>query len=97
MGGLLGTTWNIAQAAQRQVIVPDALMGRVVASGRVFAYGSASVGALLAGLVADRAGVAAPFLAASALVVVATLVVGRYLDSAAVGRARATRQITDLD
>jgi predicted MFS family arabinose efflux permease len=99
MGGLLGTTWNIAQAAQRQVIVPDALMGRVVASGRVFAYGSASVGALLAGLVADRAGVAAPFLAASALIVVATLVVGRYLDSAAVGRARAraTRQITDLD
>jgi MFS family permease len=89
IGGLLITTWNIVQVAQRQLIVPDAVMGRVVASGRVFAYGSAPIGALLGGLVADRAGVAAPFLVAAVLMVVATLVAGRYLSSAVVGRARA--------
>ncbi len=89
VGGLLITTWNIVQAAQRQLIVPNAVMGRVVASGRVFAYGSAPVGALLGGLVAEQAGVAAPFLVASALMVVATLVAGRHLNSLAVGRARA--------
>jgi MFS family permease len=97
VGGLLITTWNIVQVAQRQLIVPDAVMGRVVASGRVFAYGSAPIGALLGGLVADQVGVAAPFLVAAVLLVVATLVAGRHLNSAAVGRARATAtgQLTD--
>lgn len=89
VGGLLITAWNIVQAAQRQLIVPDAVMGRVVASGRVVAYGSAPVGALLGGLVADRAGVAAPFPVAAAIMVVAALVAGAGLSSSAVGRARA--------
>jgi MFS family permease len=97
VGGLLITTWNIVQVAQRQLIVPDAVMGRVVASGRVFAYGSVPIGALLGGLVADRAGVAAPFLVATVIMVVAALVAGRHLNSAAVRRARATAtgQLTD--
>ncbi len=38
---------------------------------------------------AERAGVAAPFPAAAAIMVVATLVAIRHLGSAAVGRARA--------
>ncbi len=89
VGGLLITTWNVVQAAQRQLIVPDAVVGRVVASGRVVAYGAAPVGALLGGLVAQRGGVAAPFPVACAIMVVAALVAARHLGSAAVARARA--------
>ena len=55
-GGSLNTTWNIVQAAQRQLIVPNAVTGRVVAMGRMFAYGATPTGALLEGLVAERAG-----------------------------------------
>lgn len=89
VGGLLITTWNVVQAAQRQLIVPDAVVGRVVASGRVVAYGAAPVGALLGGLVAQGGGVAAPFPVACAIMVVAALVAARHLGSATVARARA--------
>jgi predicted MFS family arabinose efflux permease len=58
--GALGTINPIAGANSqtlRQAVTPDALLGRVVAAGRVATWGGAAVGSFAGGLLAEAIGV----------------------------------------
>lgn len=72
-GGVGSTMWSVTVASVRQRAVPDALLGRVGGALRLFGYGALSLGAALAGLVAELAGVRAVFVCCAVLS--ATLVV----------------------
>jgi MFS family permease len=66
--GAAGEVWNVVAVSYRQARVPDHLLGRVMASYRVIAYGAMPVGAALGGVVAAAAGVRATFVAGAATV-----------------------------
>jgi MFS family permease len=66
--GAAGEVWNVVAVSYRQARVPDHLLGRVMASYRVIAYGAMPTGALLGGAVAPAFGLRAPFLVGAALV-----------------------------
>lgn len=59
--GAAGEVWNVVAVSYRQALVPDHLLGRVMATYRVIAYGAMPVGAALGGAVAAVAGVRATF------------------------------------
>lgn len=71
--GLAGEVWNVVAVSYRQARVPDALLGRVMASYRVLAYGAMPTGALLGGAVASAFGLRAPFFVGAAIVTVLLL------------------------
>ena len=59
---------------QRQLLTPDDKLGRIVAATRVVGIGSAAIGALLGGAIADQFGlVDASLLAAGAVLFAAAL------------------------
>ncbi|MBW0103590.1 MFS transporter [Pseudonocardia sp. KRD291] len=89
VGGLLLTIWNIAQIGQRQILVPDRLTGRVVASMRMIAYGIAPLGAVAAGAVATALGLQVPYLLSAAVLVLAAVVAAPCLNSRSLRRALA--------
>lgn len=95
VGGLLITVWNIAQTVQRQFLVPDHFMGRVVASMRVIAYGTAPLGAVAGGVAAGGLGLAAPFFLAAAVLVLSAVVAAPYMNSRSVRRARSAVERLD--
>jgi MFS family permease len=68
----LGGAFNIVFGSIRQRIVPNHLLGRVMASFRVISWGSLPLGALLGGLIAQSFGLVAVFIA-GALIHVALL------------------------
>lgn len=59
--GAAGEVWHVVAVLYRQALVPDHLLGRVMATYRVIAYGAMPVGAALGGLGAKVAGVRATF------------------------------------
>jgi MFS family permease len=63
-----GEVWNVVAVSYRQARVPDHLLGRVMASYRVIAYGAMPLGALLGGVVAGAFGLRAPFVVGAVLV-----------------------------
>jgi len=63
-----GEVWNVVAVSYRQARVPDRLLGRVMASYRVIAYGAMPTGALLGGVVASGFGLRAPFAVGAVLV-----------------------------
>lgn len=69
-GSVSGMWWNIVSVSLRQRIAPDAMLGRVNAGYRLFAWGAMPVGALLGGLLGELIGLRALF----ATTAVATLV-----------------------
>jgi len=64
--GIASTTVSIAGGTARQTLTPDRLLGRVTAGTRVIGIGSAALGALLGGAVADLGGLTTPFILAAA-------------------------------
>lgn len=88
VGGLVITLWNIAQTEQRQFLVPNRVMGRVVSSMRVIAYGTAPIGAVVGGAVASGIGLSAPFYLAAIVLVLATVVAAPYLNTRSLQQAR---------
>jgi hypothetical protein len=63
--GFAGELWNIVSVSYRQSATPDGLLGRVMSSFRVIAYGAFPLGAALGGIVASTVGIrAAIFLGA---------------------------------
>ncbi|MEU5693026.1 MFS transporter [Actinosynnema sp. NPDC020468] len=54
--GMFGTANNVAMLTIRQAVTPDGLLGRVAASVRFFAQGTAPLGALLGGVLAAAVG-----------------------------------------
>jgi predicted MFS family arabinose efflux permease len=63
---------NVGSASLRQRLVPERLLGRVVAAARTLTVGCTAFGALLGGALADGAGADAPFVLSAAIAVVAT-------------------------
>lgn len=63
--GFLSTIWDVVVVSYRQREVPDPLLGRVTSAFRAVGIGATPVGAALGGVVAQSAGLRAPFLAAA--------------------------------
>lgn len=63
--GIASTTVSVVGGSARQLLTPDNMLGRVVSVTRLFGIGSAAVGALVGGGVADAAGLFAPFVVAA--------------------------------
>ena len=82
----------IVLVALRQSIVPGALLGRVIATTRTFGYGAIPAGALF-GWLADNFGLAAPFFLGGAVIIVAGLLIGRWLSPAAIEAARVAAEV----
>lgn len=61
IGGIGGAMWSIVVTSIRQEVVPDEMLGRTGGVFRLFGYGALSVGAALAGAVAEIAGIPAVF------------------------------------
>jgi MFS family permease len=68
VSGFAAVSWNIITVSFRQRITPDALLGRMNATYRLFAWGTQPLGALLGGIMAELFGLPAVFVLAGALV-----------------------------
>ncbi len=79
---------SIVVAALRQAIVPNEMLGRVHATFRVFSYGSIPLGALVGGWLAGALGLRAPYLIGGGVMLVAGLLVGRWVTGTAIDEAR---------
>jgi MFS family permease len=75
--GFAAVVWNIITVSFRQRITPDALLGRVNATYRLFAWGTQPLGALLGGVVAELFGLRSVFLLGA--VMVGVLVLARHI------------------
>ncbi|MGC2241977.1 MAG: MFS transporter [Acidimicrobiia bacterium] len=76
--GLFGATiFSVVGRSLRQSASPDRLLGRVVASFRLIAVGALPLGALFGGWVARQVGLRIPYLLASGLIAIATIVIYR--------------------
>jgi MFS family permease len=76
--GLFGEVWNVIAVSYRQSAVPERLLGRVMATYRVIAYGAFPVGALLGGALGQAVGLRAGIAAGAVL----TLGLAVYLRAA---------------
>jgi MFS family permease len=74
--GITNTIGNVVSQSLRQRLVPGALLGRVGGASRTLGFGLMPVGALLGGVVAERAGLPVTFLAAVGLSLAACLYLG---------------------
>jgi predicted MFS family arabinose efflux permease len=63
--GVVFMMWNIVTVSLRQRITPDALLGRMNATYRLFAWGAMPVGAVLGGIVAQLFGLGWVFVIAA--------------------------------
>lgn len=71
--------WNVLGVSLRQRVVPDHLLGRVNAAFSMVAVGAATAGALIAGLVADAAGLPAVFWLSAAVIAIPAVLVAPSL------------------
>jgi len=86
--GAAAVLWNVITVSLRQAIIPDHLLGRVNAVYRFLGWGSMPVGAFLGGQLASSFGLRAPFFAASAVMVLGILVLGRHITGPAIEAVR---------
>jgi len=68
--GMMGVIWNVVTVSARQTIIPTRLFGRVNSVYRFLSWGSIPIGAAIGGLLATVFGLRAPFVLASASLVV---------------------------
>ncbi len=92
--GFHAIVWGTVSASLRQELVPENLMGRVNSVYLLFDAGSASIGALLGGLIAGGFGLTTPFWLAAASVATWVAMVWRALGDSAVDAARASANIS---
>jgi MFS family permease len=88
--GLAGGFWDVIAVSFRQAVVPDHLLGRIMAAYRVIAHGSIPIGALLGGITASVGGNRAAFLVGSAVVFLAVPYLVTKLSRVELDPARAT-------
>lgn len=65
--GFMIVVWNVITVSYRQHVVPENLLGRVNAGYRLFAWGSAPIGAALGGLTAQLFGLRTAFALSAAV------------------------------
>jgi predicted MFS family arabinose efflux permease len=80
--------FNVIGVSLRQGIVPDRLVGRVVAAYRTVGYGAIPAGALLGGVLGRTLGLRAPYLAGAAVIAAAALLALPVINDRAVQAAR---------
>jgi MFS family permease len=73
LSGLGVALWNVGTVTLRQRIVPEHLLGRVISTHRLIAWGSLALGALAGGLVAQTAGLVTLFWGATAMTLIGAL------------------------
>jgi MFS family permease len=88
--GVAAGLWDVIAVSYRQAVVPDRLIGRIMAAYRFIAYGAFPIGALAGGAIAGTFGLRAPFAFGAALTLVLIPYLwaafsGVELDPAAVG------------
>ncbi|MBW1598382.1 MFS transporter [Streptomyces sp. JJ38] len=88
LGAAMATTMTLGPSV-RQAIVPDELMGRVGAATRLTAMSAGPIGALAGGWLAHVAGLRAPFLVGSGVLVVMTLFAARLTSNKRINAALA--------
>ena len=83
--GFAGAIWNVISVTYRQSVTPDQLLGRIMSSFRVIAYGAFPLGAAAGGAIASIAGLRSTFLVGAgviaALVPYLVRVTARHLKS----------------
>lgn len=80
--GLFGVSlFTVVGRTLRQVLTPDRLLGRVVASFRLVGIGALPIGALLGGWVARATGLRTPYFVSSFLIALAAILVHRVARS----------------
>jgi len=89
--GAFSTIGNTISMTLRQRIVPSRLLGRVTGASRSLGYGLMPIGAVLAGLAADRWGLAAVFVGAAVVALLAMLYPALCLRTPMVTEAEALR------
>ena len=67
IGGVFFGAFNVTYQSLRQRVVPDRILGRVVASFRMLGWGALPLGALLGGVIGEAYGLPAVFAAAALL------------------------------
>jgi MFS family permease len=70
IGGIFHGAFSVVYQSLRQRIVPDRILGRLVATFRMLGWGALPLGALLGGLVAEALGLTAVFWAAAVIAIV---------------------------
>jgi MFS family permease len=70
IGGIFHGAFGVAYQSLRQRIVPDRILGRLVATFRMLGWGALPLGALLGGLVGEAFGLTAVFWAAAVMAIV---------------------------
>lgn len=61
LGGIGGPMWGVVVATMRQEVTPEQLQGRVNGVFRLFGYGSLSIGAAMAGIIAEYSSISTVF------------------------------------
>lgn len=74
-----GGTFNVVGRSLRQAVVPDELLGRVIATFRVVGVGGIPVGAFLGGTVASLTSVRTAMALAAGLLTIAAVLLGRVV------------------
>jgi Transmembrane secretion effector len=77
--GFVVTVANVIMVSLRQLLIPDEILGRAMAVHRFLCWGSLPVGAGLAGLVGELAGVRAAIAACGIAALLLGLAAGRPL------------------
>ncbi|MFH7340751.1 MFS transporter [Streptomyces sp. KHY 26] len=86
-GGMGGTLWTVNARTIGQRLVPDAMLGRYTAVGRLFSWGALPIGAGVMGLLAEWLGLRLAFLMFAASVAVTVLPFLRVLTRPALAKA----------
>jgi MFS family permease len=86
--GLALTIVNVVGTSLRQAIVPDALMGRVVATSWLVTFGTMPLGGLLGGVLGRTLGLRAPFLIGAAVLAMTALLALPLVNNRTVHAAR---------
>ncbi|MEV4266322.1 MFS transporter [Kribbella sp. NPDC049584] len=87
--GVHAVVWGIVSTTTRQLVTPDALMGRVNSVYLLASVGGAAIGSALGGVLAQRFGLAAPFAIAFVAMVLMTAIAWRPLRHISVRRVPA--------
>lgn len=81
------TVFNVVGQSVRQAVTPSRLLGRVVTAYRLVGLSSIPIGSVVGGVVAELAGLRAPFFVGAVLVAGAALIQARVFTDAAISAA----------
>lgn len=87
--GISMEVWSVVAVSLRQALVPKQMLGRVNAAYRFVSRGTAPLGAVVGGILAQRYGLRAPFFASAALLVIVASLLLPYMTNSQIALAEA--------